>query len=66
MVDSYTKIILTIIAVCLMVITAKLSTTQANAGSNMVDVNISRIAGFSISSSYGLPIYLTKEVYINK
>ena len=66
MIDNYTKIILTIIAVCLVFITIKLNTPQATAGSNLVDVNISRIGGFSVNSSYGLHIYLTKEVYVNK
>lgn len=66
MVDTYTKIILTVIAVCLVFITMKLSTPQASAGSGSVDVNISKIGGFSVSSSYGLPIYLTKEVYVKK
>jgi len=56
--DTYTKTVLTIIAVCLMILAAKsfdggflVSTAHAQLNGTMVDVNIARIGGFDFKTS---------------
>ena len=56
--DTYTKTVLTIIAVCLMVLVAKsfdgeflVSTAHAQSNGTMMDVNIARIGGFDFKTS---------------
>ena len=57
--DTYTKTVLTIIAVCLIILAAKsfdggflVSTAHAQStGGTMMDVNISQIGGFDIKSA---------------
>ena len=56
--DTYTKTVLTIIAVCLIILAAKsfdggflVSTAQAQLNGTMVDVNIARIGGFDFKTS---------------
>ena len=55
--DTYTKTVLTIIAVCLIILAAKsfdgslISTAHAQINGTMVDVNIARIGGFDFKTS---------------
>lgn len=63
MIDTYTKIILTIIAVCLIFITFKLATPQAVAGSTITNVCLKSI-GYHNLGYKGLPVYLTKPVEV--
>jgi len=62
--DLYTKVILTIIAICLLIITFKplFATPAAHAYGDVTDVNISSIGGWSISGE--LPVKITSPVTI--
>jgi hypothetical protein len=59
--DKYSKSVLTIIAVCLMLITVNIyfGPGNANAYDTVQDVNLKTINGYSISSGY-LPVDLQK------
>ncbi|MDD3726107.1 MAG: hypothetical protein PHI44_02785 [Candidatus Ratteibacteria bacterium] len=57
-VDGYTKFILTVIAVALLgLLFSRLFTPPiAKAGQEILDVNIAKIDGYSVTSSFGTPI----------
>ena len=53
-IDRYTKFLLTIIAACLIWISIQLTITPAQAGKDIIDVNIEKIDGFSFGRN--LPV----------
>lgn len=63
--DLYTRIILTIIAICLVVIAFRpaLGPQPAQASGDVTDVNLNSIGGWSISAGE-LPIRITQPVTV--
>lgn len=58
-IDTYTKTILTIIAVCLVFITIELASFSPVNASNSIDVNIKAVNGRSVFS--GVPVIIQKQ-----
>ncbi len=56
MVDTYTKFILTVIAICLVWISVRDTAPSAYAAQGTIDVNISEIGGGYISYGGPLPV----------
>lgn len=57
-VDYYTKIVLTVIAVCLMLIVVELASFNPVNANNSMDVNIKSLAGKTLYNS--IPVKLVK------
>lgn len=59
-IDTYAKTMLTIIAVCLVLITIELASfTPVNAGNSILDVNIRQVNGRTIYS--GIPVEINNK-----
>lgn len=57
--DRYLKIILTVIAICLVMIVIELASfTPVNANNSVIDVNIRQVGGSSVFRS--IPVEITK------